>query len=103
MIAMFALAQAAALLICSRYEIPLQKRLRSLLVQPRGAIHVAPPPHRHLPLVVRDNPELARSLQAALESESEVTVVDRRLGERRRSDTDVASERRRADRRAALR
>src|SRR5213594_1019209 len=62
-IAMFMVVQTAALLICYGYELPLQKRLRSLLVQrrevARGARQLdARAAERAMP--TRDNPELAR-------------------------------------------
>ena len=109
-IAMFMVVQTAALLICYGYELPLQKRLRSLLVQrrevargarqleARAAEHAMP---RHLFLVARDNPELARDLQAAFASDPEVEVlVDRRLVERRRNPAGLVPDRRKTDRRA---
>src|SRR3989442_7525657 len=109
-IAMFMVAQTAALLICYGYELPLQKRLRGLLVQrpavargarqlgARAAEHAMP---RHLFLVARDNPELARDLQAAFASDPEVEVlVDRRLVERRRNPAGLVPDRRKTDRRA---
>jgi hypothetical protein len=74
----------------------LQKRLRSLLVQRR---EVAIP--RHLFLVARDNPGLARYLQAEFASDPEVEVlVDRRLVERRRNPAGLVPDRRKTDRRA---
>ena len=95
-IAMFMVVQTAALLTCYGYEIPLQKRLRSLLVQRR---EVAIP--RHLFLVARDNPGLARCLQAEFASDPEVEVlVDRRLVERRRNPAGLVPDRRKTDRRA---
>ncbi len=109
-IAMFMVVQTAALLICYGYELPLQKRLRSLLVQrrevargarqldARAAEHAVP---RHLVLVARDKPELARDLQAAFASDPEVEVLmDRRLAERRRNPAGLVPDRRRTDRRA---
>jgi len=62
-IAMFMVVQTAALLICYGYELPLQKRLRSLLVRrrevARGARELdARAAERAMP--TRDNPELAR-------------------------------------------
>jgi hypothetical protein len=107
---MFMVVQAAALLTCYGYEIPLQKRLRSLLVPrrevARGALQLnghaaeqAMP--RHLFLVARDNPELARYLQAEFASDPEVEVlVDRRLVERRRNPAGQVPDRRKMDRRA---
>ena len=41
-IAMFVVVQAAALLICYEYELPLQQRLRRLLVLQREVTHAAP-------------------------------------------------------------
>src|SRR5256712_12429572 len=109
-IAMFMVVQTAALLLCYGYELPLQKRLRGLLVQrpavargarqlrARAAEHAMP---RHLFLVPRDNPELARDLQAAFASDPEVEVlVDRRLVERRRNPAGLVPDRRKTDRRA---
>ena len=88
----------------------MQKRLRSLLVQrrevargarqldARAAEHAVP---RHLVLVARDKPELARDLQAAFASDPEVEVLmDRRLAERRRNPAGLVPDRRRTDRRA---
>src|SRR5207302_8936523 len=69
-ITMFMVVQTAALLLCYRYELPLQKRLRSLLVQrrevARGARQLAAPAAepampRHLFSVARATPELARA------------------------------------------
>jgi len=61
--AMFMVVQTAALLICYGYELPLQKRLRSLLIRRRGVARGA----RQLDaraaehaMPTRDNPELAR-------------------------------------------
>src|SRR2546427_881494 len=109
-IAMLIVVQAAALLTCYRYEIPLQRRLRRLLVQrrkvARGALqrdsHEAEPAMpRRLFIVARGNPELARHLQAEFASESEIEVlVDRRLAERRRSPAGVVPDRRKTGRRA---
>jgi len=109
-IAMFMVVQTAALLICYGYELPLQKRLRSWLVQrrevargarqldARAAEHAVP---RHLVLVARDKPELARDLQAAFARDPEVEVLmDRRLAERRRNPAGLVPDRRRTDRRA---
>src|SRR2546422_6016723 len=109
-IAMFMVVQTTALLICYGYELPLQERLRSLLVQrravargarqldARAAEHAMP---RHLFLVARDKPELARDLQAAFASDPEVEVlVDRRLVERRRNPAGLVPDRRKTDRRA---
>jgi len=39
---MFVVVQAAALLICYEYELPLQQRLRRLLVLQREVTHAAP-------------------------------------------------------------
>src|SRR5256886_11644540 len=87
-IAMFMVVQTAALLTCYGYEIPLQKRLRSFLVQRREVV---------------DNPELARDLQTEFASNPEVeVVVDRRLVERRRNPARLGPERRKTDRRARL-
>src|SRR2546425_5266715 len=109
-IAMLIVVQAAALLTCYRYEIPLQRRLRRLLVQrrkvARGALqrdsHEAEPAMpRRLFIVARGNPELARHLQAEFASESEIEVlVDRRLAERRRSPAGVVPDRRKTGHRA---
>src|SRR3989449_6572650 len=109
-IAMFMVVQTAALLICYGYELPLQKRLRSLLVQrrevargarqrgARAAEHAVP---RHLVLVARDKQELARDLQARFPSVPEVELLmDRRLAERRRNPAGLVPDRRRTDRRA---
>jgi len=109
-IAMFMVVQTAALLTCYGYEIPLQKRLRSFLVQRRevaggarqldgrAAEHAMP---RHVVLVARDNPELVRYLQAEFASDPEVeVVVDRRLVERRRNPAGLGPDRRKTDRRA---
>jgi len=109
-IAMFVVVQTAALLLCYGYELPLQERLRGWLVQrravargarqrgARAAEHAMP---RHLFLVARDNPELARDLQAAFASDPEVEVlVDRRLVERRRHPAGLVPDRRKTDRRA---
>src|SRR2546426_6703276 len=109
-VAMFIVVQTAALLTCAWYEIPLQKRFRSLLVHrrevvpgalqlhSRAADHAMP---RHLLLVVHDNPELVRRLQAQFATEPEVGVlVDRRLVERRRSPAGLMPDRRQTDRRA---
>src|SRR5438552_5050690 len=62
-IAMFMVVQTVALLLCYGYELPLQKRLRSLLVRrrevARGARQLdARAAERAMP--TRDNPELAR-------------------------------------------
>src|SRR5438094_10286808 len=61
--AMFMVVQTAALLICYGYELPLQKRLRSLLIRRRGVARGAREldaraAERAMP--TRDNPELAR-------------------------------------------
>jgi peptidoglycan/LPS O-acetylase OafA/YrhL len=109
-IALFVVLQAAALLVCYGYELPLQKSLRRFLVQrsevARGALQ--PPSHtteyarpRSLFLPARNNPDLARDLQAEFATEPEVEVlVDRRLVERRRNPAGVMPDRRRAARRA---
>jgi len=56
---------------------------------------------RHLLLLVHDNPELVRRLQAQFATEPEVGVlVDRRLVERRRSPAGLMPDRRQMDRRA---
>src|SRR5439155_25233274 len=107
-ITMFMVVQTAALLLCYGYELPLQKRLRSLLVQrsavargarqldARAAEHAMP---RHLFLVARAKPELARELRAAFASDPEVEVlVDRRLVERRRNPAGLVPDRRKTDR-----
>jgi peptidoglycan/LPS O-acetylase OafA/YrhL len=74
-IGMFMVVQTAALLICYGYELPLQKRLRSLLVQRRGVARDARQldaraAERAMP--TGDSPELARDLQAAFASDPEV-------------------------------
>jgi len=109
-IAMLIVVQAAALLTCYGYEIPLQKRLRSLLVQRREVAHDAleqdsheaePAMPRRLFIVARDKPELARHLQAEFASEPEIEVLaDRRLAERRRSPAGMVPDRRKTGRRA---
>jgi hypothetical protein len=105
----FMLVQAAALLICYGYELPLQKRLRGLLVQRREVARGALQPHSHRPeyamprslfLPARNNSELARDLQAELATELAVVLMDRRLVERRRTPAGVMLDRRRAARRA---
>ena len=105
-IALFVVLQIAALLVCYRYELPLQKSLRRLLVQRSGVARGALQPHsrtteyampRSLFLAARNNPELARDLQAEFATEP---GVDRRLVERRRNPVGVMPDRRRAARRA---
>ena len=54
-IAMFIVVQTAALLTCAWYEIPLQKRFRSLLVHRREVVQAEHAMPRHLLLVVHDN------------------------------------------------
>src|SRR6266436_6215 len=85
-IAMFMVVQTAALLICYGYELPLQKRLRSLLVQrrevARGArqLEAGAAEHamlEHLSLVACDKPELARDLQAEFAREHQEVGVCR--------------------------
>ena len=108
-IAMFIVVQTAALVTFYWYELPLQKRLRGLLVQRRevGRAALQPPSRaaehamrRHLWLVARDKPELARALRAEFATEPEVEVLmDRRLFERRQSPASVVPDRRGADRR----
>ena len=109
-IAVFMIVQTAALLVCYGYELPLQKRLRGLLVQRREVARGALQPHSHTPeyamprslfLPARNNPELAHDLQAEFATEPAVGVrVDRRLVERRRTPAGVMPDRRRAARRA---
>jgi len=68
----------------------------------RGAPTVlTSPPDRFLFIVSRSNTKLASYLQNHFSGDATVqVVVDRRHGERRQQSTDVATERRRADRRA---
>jgi len=68
----------------------------------RGAPTVlTSPPDRFLFIVSRSNVKLASYLQNHFSGDATVqVVVDRRHGERRQQSTDVATERRRADRRA---
>ena len=61
------------------------------------------PPVRGLLIVARDQRDLYDCLQHAYgDSETLTVLVDRRQGERRRSDAPVAGERRRTDRRSVL-
>ena len=107
-IAVFIIVQTAALLICYGYELPLQKRLRGLLDHRREVARGALQPHSHTPeyamprslfLPARNNPDLARDLQAEFATEPAVQV-NRRLVERRRTPAGVMPDRRRAARRA---
>jgi hypothetical protein len=59
------------------------------------------PPDRFLFVVSRTNAKLASYLQNHFSGDGTVqVVVDRRHGERRQQSTDIATERRRADRRS---
>jgi len=59
------------------------------------------PPDRFLFIVSRNNAKLASYLQNHFSGDATVqVVVDRRHGERRQQSTDIATERRRADRRS---
>jgi len=109
-IGIFMVVQTAALYIYYWYELPLQKRLRSLLLQRRevgrGALRLhsdaaAHAMRRHLLIVARDNGELTGHRQAEFLTRPEVEMlVDRRLVERRQSAASVVSDRRQTDRRA---
>ena len=109
-IAIFIVGQTAALLTYYWYESPVQKRLRSLLVQRpaigRGALQLhfdarERATRAHLLLVARDNVELTGRLQAQFATRPEVEVlVDRRRAERRQSPGSVMPDRRQTDRRA---
>jgi peptidoglycan/LPS O-acetylase OafA/YrhL len=108
-IALFVVLQIAALLVCYRYELPLQASLRRLLVQRSEVAPGALQPHSHITVYARprasffiasDNLQLVRYSQGESASQGEAAVlVDRRLGERRRNPVGVMPDRRRADRR----
>src|SRR3989449_75996 len=77
-IAMFMVVQTAALLLCYGYELPLQKRLRSLLVQrrevARGARQLEARAAEHA-MPTRDNSELARQGGQALSCQPDLRVA----------------------------